>query len=145
MRIFSVAVAIIVLIVFYLFTFERDLLNEFAISNSSDTSEKLILQSGEQAIDKKTDIDQTSFSVVVKKSDAQSLDNLIILRGRSEAVRQVSVKSQTTGLIISEPLPKGSKITKNQVGTSKRNLRFDINDGRFSYPVGYENIIEKIK
>ncbi|MGB0634062.1 MAG: efflux RND transporter periplasmic adaptor subunit [Paracoccaceae bacterium] len=115
MRIFSVAVAIIVLTAFYLFTFERDLLNEFAISNFSDTSEKLTLQTGEQALNKKTDIDQTSFSVVVKKSDAKSLNNLIILRGRSEAVRQVSVKSQTTGLIISEPLPKGSKIIKNQV------------------------------
>ena len=36
-------------------------------------------------------------------------------------------------------------ITKNQVGTSKHKLRFDINDGKFSYPVGLENIIKKVK
>jgi|TARA_A100001391_G_scaffold154444_2_gene112208 hypothetical protein len=36
-------------------------------------------------------------------------------------------------------------ITKSQVGTSKHKLRFDINDGKFSYPVGLENIIKKVK
>jgi|TARA_R100001015_G_C4488349_1_gene66675 hypothetical protein len=36
-------------------------------------------------------------------------------------------------------------ISNNQVGTSKHNLRFDINDGKFSYPVGLENIIKKVK
>ena len=36
-------------------------------------------------------------------------------------------------------------ITKSQVGTSKYKLRFDINDGKFSYPVGLENIIKKVK
>ncbi len=36
-------------------------------------------------------------------------------------------------------------ITNNKVDISKYNLKFDINDGKYSYPVGLENIIEKIK
>ena len=38
---------------------------------------------------KKNKIMTNSFSVLVKKSVAEELNNLIILRGRSEAVRQV--------------------------------------------------------
>ena len=64
---------------------------------------------------KKQKIMSNSFSVLVKKSVATELNNLIILRGRSEAVRQVSVKSQATGLIISNPLPKGIKVLENQI------------------------------
>ena len=36
-------------------------------------------------------------------------------------------------------------ISENQVDISKHNLRFDINDGKYSYPVGLENIIGKVK
>jgi len=36
-------------------------------------------------------------------------------------------------------------ITKNKVDISKYDLRYNIDDGRYSYPVGFENILEKIK
>ena len=32
-----------------------------------------------------------------------------------------------------------------QVDISPHKIKFDINDGKFSYPVALENIIEKIK
>lgn len=32
-----------------------------------------------------------------------------------------------------------------QVDISPHKVRFDINDGKYSYPVGLENIIEKVK
>ncbi len=115
MRIISLAVAIIVLTAFYLFTFERDFINNFTTLNSSNSLEKNSSKTIKKSVTEKSDKNQTAFPVVVKKSKAQDLDNLLILRGQSEAVRQVSVKSQTTGLIISEPIRKGSKIIKDQV------------------------------
>tara|TARA_R110002153_G_scaffold78525_2_gene200985 strand:+ start:1186 stop:1377 length:192 start_codon:yes stop_codon:yes gene_type:complete len=36
-------------------------------------------------------------------------------------------------------------ISENQVDMSKHKLRFDIKNGKHSYPVGLENIIGKVK
>ena len=44
-------------------------------------------------------------------SVAQTIDGGVILRGRTEADRQVEVRAETSGQIISDPLRKGSAVT----------------------------------
>ena len=115
MRIFSITVALLVSAALYLLIFERDRLMSFSqLKPTPDGLKNEILITKENL---KSTADKSSklFSVVVKKSIAKDLDKMIILRGRSEAARQVNVRSQTTGLIVSSPLKKGSKILKDQI------------------------------
>ena len=48
--------------------------------------------------------------VVAMASTAQTVDSAVILRGRTEAARQVTVATETAGRVVSEPLRKGSLI-----------------------------------
>ncbi|MGR3570818.1 efflux RND transporter periplasmic adaptor subunit [Brevirhabdus sp.] len=49
-------------------------------------------------------------SVVALRSRARDIDSAVILRGRTEASRQVDVRSEITGLVMSAPRPKGSVV-----------------------------------
>ncbi|MDE0589937.1 efflux RND transporter periplasmic adaptor subunit [Halocynthiibacter sp. C4] len=46
--------------------------------------------------------------VVALKSTAQNIENAVLLRGQTEAARQLEVRSETNGLVISEPIRKGA-------------------------------------
>lgn len=52
--------------------------------------------------------------VVALRSEAREIDSAVVLRGETEADRQVEVRSETSGLVISEPLPRGQKVTAGQ-------------------------------
>lgn len=53
--------------------------------------------------------------VVVRRSEAQAVDNAVRLRGRTEASRMVEVRAETAGRIISEPIRAGATVTRGQV------------------------------
>lgn len=53
-------------------------------------------------------------SVLVQKSTAQNIDSAVLARGRTEAARQVEVRSETSGLVISEPLRRGAYVRAGQ-------------------------------
>ncbi len=46
--------------------------------------------------------------VVALRSRAREVDDTVVLRGRTEAARQVEVRAETSGRVISEPLRKGA-------------------------------------
>ncbi len=46
--------------------------------------------------------------VVAIRSSAQPIDSAVLLRGQTAAAREVTVAAETSGLVINEPLPKGS-------------------------------------
>ncbi|SDE05161.1 efflux RND transporter periplasmic adaptor subunit [Limimaricola pyoseonensis] len=54
-------------------------------------------------------------SVVALRSTAQQVDAAVILRGRTEAAREVEVRSETQGRVISEPLRKGRLVAAGEV------------------------------
>lgn len=53
--------------------------------------------------------------VVVYTSQAQQTRGTLVIRGRTEANRNVKVASETTGRVISQALPSGSRVTAGQV------------------------------
>ncbi|WP_417524204.1 efflux RND transporter periplasmic adaptor subunit [Marinovum sp.] len=53
--------------------------------------------------------------VVARTSQAEIVDTAVILRGQTEAAREVSAKAETSGLVISEPLRKGTFVTAGQL------------------------------
>ena len=48
------------------------------------------------------------------KSTAQEIDSAVILRGQTEAAREVEVRAETSGQIISDPLRKGNFVQEDQ-------------------------------
>lgn len=53
--------------------------------------------------------------VVAIQSNSREIENAIVVRGRTEAARQVEVRAETIGQVISEPLRKGSHVEAGDV------------------------------
>ena len=90
--------AVVVSVALYALVFERESLMAFAQVDPS-------------ASDTETEEDVVNrISVVTMTSVAEVVDSAVILRGRTEAARQVTVASETSGLVVSEPIRKGAFI-----------------------------------
>jgi multidrug efflux system membrane fusion protein len=98
MRLFPILTALIVSAFLYALVIEREALMVFAQTATDQ---------GDAAADTEEDA-QPRVSVVVLKSQAQTIDNAVILRGQTEAARQVEVRAETSGLVVSDPLRKGT-------------------------------------
>lgn len=96
MKIFPILTALLVSAFLYGLVFERDALmaiaqNAGAEMEAKDTSDAV-----------------QRVSVVAMASAAQTIDSAVIVRGQTEAVRQLIVRSETSGLVINTPLRKGA-------------------------------------
>ncbi len=112
MKILPVITALVVLAGLYMVVFEREML--FGIAQSDATEQTLVaddaIQSGDTA-----QTEPSRVGVVAMHSVAQTVDSAVILRGRTEAARQVTVASETSGLVISDPRRKGAFINAGEV------------------------------
>jgi multidrug efflux system membrane fusion protein len=113
MRIVPLITAVVVTASLYALVFERDRLLAFAAGEqavtaapASDTPRETVAEAAKA--------DQRLVQVVVMQSDAQQVDSAVLSRGRTEAARQVEVKSETAGLVVSEPLRRGAYVTTGQ-------------------------------
>jgi multidrug efflux system membrane fusion protein len=88
--------AIVVSIALYALVFERESLLAFA----------QVEPGVEEIIDDAVTLNP--ISVVAMTSHAVTVDSAVIMRGRTEAARQVTVASEISGLVISEPIRKGA-------------------------------------
>jgi membrane fusion protein, multidrug efflux system len=111
MRLFSILTAILVVGALYLLVFQRQVLMEFAGGASSEMADDTSQAEAQVAARNEAVPEGEEFrrvSVVALRSSASSIDGAVILRGRTEATRQVDVRAETSGKIISEPLRKGT-------------------------------------
>ncbi|MCF2903484.1 efflux RND transporter periplasmic adaptor subunit [Octadecabacter sp. CECT 8868] len=96
MRLLPILAAIVVSLTLYALVFERDQLMAFAqVEAETET----------------TNVDAEApppVSVVVMRSQSQIVESAVVLRGRTEAARQVIVASETGGQVVSEPIRKGA-------------------------------------
>tara|TARA_R110002051_G_scaffold14460_6_gene46863 strand:+ start:28487 stop:29716 length:1230 start_codon:yes stop_codon:yes gene_type:complete len=104
MKIVPIVTAILVSAFLYLLVFERDRLVGFAASNTSTS-----VPSTAQATELPATAD-TAIRVVALASDSQEIDSAVLMRGRTQAARQVTVAAETSGTIISEPIRKGANV-----------------------------------
>jgi multidrug efflux system membrane fusion protein len=96
MRLMPLITALLVSGFLYLFIFERQQLLALAqVVTEAQTDDAEAEQSD-------------LIRVVALHSTAQQIDSAVILRGRTEAARQVEVHSETSGQVISNPLRKGA-------------------------------------
>ena len=111
MKIIPVITAILVSAALYLFVFERDRLFDLAQPAAAQTT-----QVAEVAETPATeDATESAIGVVAMHSVAQTIDSAVILRGRTEAARQVTIAAETNGLVISEPIRKGATVNEGDV------------------------------
>jgi multidrug efflux system membrane fusion protein len=114
MRLFSIVTAIVVTLALYLIVFERDRLLSFAYGGSDAPVVEADAATAETPAPVASEGARV-VSVVAMRSTAQAIDNAVLLRGRTEAARQVDVRAETSGLVNSEPLRKGSYVNAGQL------------------------------
>lgn len=112
MRIIPVITAILVSAFLYMLVFERDRLVAFA--QSAPATEVADSVTVAEDAEETADTDDGAVGVVAVHSIAQTADSAVILRGRTEAARQVTVASETSGLVVSEPLRKGAFVNEGE-------------------------------
>ena len=145
MRVISLLSAIIVAGALYLLVFERDAVIKVSkgapietlldaalptdqaevnaakvtpgdeLTNIAETQQPATAQAQQKAQEGEEAEQDLAIKVIAIKSQAVELDSAVILRGQTEAARQVELRAETTGQIISEPLRKGSQITKGDI------------------------------
>ncbi len=116
MRLFSILIALCVAAVLYLLVMQRDVLLSFAGADAEEEP----AASAEEA-PRSVEEDGTGagaprvVSVMAIDSKAREVDSAVVTRGRTEAARQVTVRAETSGQIVSEPLRKGAFVEAGQM------------------------------
>lgn len=106
MRLLPILTAILVTGFLYLVVFERDRLTAFAARDAAPE---------EEVVEEVAETAEDLISVVAVRSMAEVVDSAVVLRGETQAARQVDVRSETSGQVISEPLRKGAFVTEGQL------------------------------
>ena len=94
MRLFPIISAIVVVATLYFLVFQRDALLDFAGTDPAGAEAVSAPASAEETAG--GDESARHVSVVAFRSKASSIDGAVILRGRTEAVRQVEVRAETS-------------------------------------------------
>lgn len=120
MRLVPFITAILVSAVLFGLVMQRDRLLQAARDLSPVSDAPAVEAAGDTAPEAPQTADANTLpegtvAVIAKRSVAQQIDSAVILRGATEALRQVDVQAQTSGIVISEPLRRGAFVTKDQV------------------------------
>ncbi|WP_282158018.1 efflux RND transporter periplasmic adaptor subunit [Shimia thalassica] len=109
MRIVPLITAVLVSVLLYFIVFERDRLT----SQTPETAEDVAVTEASEAEDaSETD---TFVRVVAVHSKARVIDSAVVLRGQTEADRQVDVRAETSAQVMSAPLRKGTMVEEGQI------------------------------
>ncbi|HGG05782.1 MAG TPA: efflux RND transporter periplasmic adaptor subunit [Aliiroseovarius sp.] len=128
MRIFPILSAILVTAGLYLLIFEREQTLDFARNGLSQFLGTSDAGGDADADDVAAAADSTdpvaadpvpgaerAVSVIAMRSIAREIDSAVLLRGRTEASRQVQVQAETSGQVISTPLRKGVSVAEGDL------------------------------
>lgn len=108
MRLFPIIAAVAVMALIYGFVFERERIAALVGDEATAQTEA----SDEPGPEDTPEFE--SVGVVAIKSQAREIDSAVVLRGQTEAFRQVELRAETSGLAISEPLRKGTMVDKGE-------------------------------
>lgn len=132
MRIVPIITAALVTLFLVVAVLQRDALKEFAAnppwsdtgSQDTGTQDAAVQDASSDEAAARTDtgaaqdaqdgVIDGAVSVVAMRSVAQEIDSAVILRGETQAARQVDVRSETSATVISEPLRKGAFVAAGE-------------------------------
>ncbi|SFM11797.1 efflux RND transporter periplasmic adaptor subunit [Shimia aestuarii] len=114
MRLIPALTAILVTVFLFLIVVERDHLLAFA-SGGGTKDAATTTQDGDTGADPATLAAQENVvRVVAIHSKAQMIDSAVVLRGQTEADRQVEMRAETSAQIVSNPLRRGAHVKEGQ-------------------------------
>lgn len=108
-------IALLVAAALYILVIERDTALAFLGAGEDEATSEVDETEDDTAEPVDASPSDGLVSVVVARTVGETIDSAVILRGRTEAARSVVVSSETSGLVISEPLPKGSFVEAGEV------------------------------
>ncbi|WP_420567632.1 efflux RND transporter periplasmic adaptor subunit [Thalassovita sp.] len=120
MRPIPVLTAILVTALLYVLVMERDALTAFALSGDSEQAAEVAQEGGTtdpetaDTAGKAPDEPRALIGVIAQHSIAQTVDSAVIMRGETQAVRQVNVRAETSAIVITEPLRRGTSVEAGQ-------------------------------
>lgn len=97
-----------------MFLVERDFLKGL-IGFSSNEEENLQLEEPAESQEQLATVEAKPVNVVATTFEQEMVDTSIILTGTTQAARYVDVKSETSGLVISEPFRKGDNVSQGDI------------------------------
>ena len=106
MRLFPILAALVVMVLIYVLVFQRDDVS----ARTAEPGAEAAASEAEQAEDAPSLV-----RVVVVNSVARVLDQAVQVRGQTEADREVELRAETSGQVISDPLRKGSFVEAGQL------------------------------
>lgn len=115
MRIIPILTAILVTAFLYMLVIERETLLAFARGDepaSLDSEPETAETTAEASATPDDEVQRVR--VVALRSAARDIDSAVVLRGRTEAKRQVEVRAETTATVINAPLRKGIKVSEGE-------------------------------
>lgn len=115
MRLLSILTAILVVVVLYFLVFQRESLLDFAGTSAVEPTAADSETVTEASAPDRAAAASNTVSVVALRSEARQIDGAVIVRGRTEAVRQVQVRAETSGQMVSEPLRAGSFVNAGDI------------------------------
>ncbi|WP_299817302.1 efflux RND transporter periplasmic adaptor subunit [uncultured Jannaschia sp.] len=118
MRLFPMITAILVCVALYAVVLDRDALLGFAYGITGDAPPAPRETNAGQrpaAIVEAAAAAADPVHVVAIRSQAREVADGVLVRGQSQAAREVTVMSETTGAVLSEPLRKGTFVEAGQV------------------------------
>ena len=105
MRIFPILTAILVGAALYALTLKREAVLDFAGATPAMIGAAAEDRPGQP----------TGVSVVAMLSKAQPVETVVVVRGQTEAARQVEVRAETSGKVVSDPLRKGAFVSEDDL------------------------------
>lgn len=115
MRIVSIILALMIAAVLYVVVIERDTLIAFVNEQPSQVTSEVEVEGTTDNTPPLTNNFEDVVRVMAIRSQIREIDSAVVLRGQTEAARQVIMQAETSGRIISEPLPRGAFVTAGQV------------------------------
>lgn len=121
MRIMPILTALLVTLVLYGLVMERDRMMSFAVSMrpaamTGDETETAAPAESPEAQSSETPAETSGgVRVMAMHSTAIEVNDAVILRGETQALREVTLKAETSGKVISEPLRRGTRVAEGDV------------------------------
>ena len=111
MRLVPILAAILVSALIYVFIFQRDAVTGGDTADASTGQETAGAEASSEDDTSASDV----IGVIAVKSTARAIDSAVILRGQTEADREVDLRAETSGQVISDPLRKGAFVDQGQL------------------------------
>jgi len=117
MRIIPIFTAIFAAFILFMLVFERDTLRELAGMAPMETGSSNVTETGPADDSQEAPGAETpsGVSVVAIESRAQEIDSAVVVRGRTEAAREINLVAETSGRSIAPAIPKGTLVSPGDV------------------------------